>query len=108
VIGFEDEAIGLAEMDSHMIRQVAEIGADGDFRAVSAEGESDRVGCIVRNGERVHVDIADGEVWPAWMDSTPLRRLRRCREGCAGSVPWWLGDVERRFPEARTCGRPLQ
>src|SRR5258707_13649076 len=61
VIGFEDEAMGLAEMDSHVVWQVAKIRADGNFCAVGAEGESDRVGRIVRNGECVHVDIADGE-----------------------------------------------
>src|SRR5258708_13723529 len=61
VIGFEDEAIGLAEMDSHVVWQVAKIRADGNFCAVGAEGESDRVGRIVRNGARVHVDIAHGE-----------------------------------------------
>ena len=61
VIGFEDEAVGLAEMDSDVIGQIAEIGADGDLGAVGAECESDRVGGIVGDGERVDVDVADRE-----------------------------------------------
>src|SRR6266481_6536782 len=61
VIGFEDEAIGLAEMDSHVVWQVAKIRADGNFCAVGAEGESDGIGCIVRDGERMDVNVADGE-----------------------------------------------
>ena len=61
VIGFEDEAIGLAEMDSHMIRQVAKIRANSDFGAVGAEGESDGIGCIVRDSKRMDVNVADGE-----------------------------------------------
>src|SRR6267142_5352769 len=61
VIGFEDEAIGLAEMDSDVVWKVAEIGADGDFGAVGAEGESDGVGGVVRDSERVDVYIANGE-----------------------------------------------
>jgi len=101
VIGFEDEAIGLAEMDSHVVWQVAKIRADGNFCAVGAEGESDRVGRIVRNGERVHVDIADGEslaglngfnATEALAEGVGKDALERFHGG--------LGDVERRFPEA--------
>ena len=59
VIGFKDKAIGLAEMDSDVIWEVAEIRADGNLCAVGAEGKSNGVGCVVRDGERVDVDIAD-------------------------------------------------
>src|SRR5437899_11772818 len=60
-VGFENEAIGLAEMDPDVVWQVAEIGADGDFGAVGAEGEADGVGGVVRVGESVDVNIRDGE-----------------------------------------------
>src|SRR5260370_8007759 len=49
VIGFEDEAIGLAEMDSHVVWQVAKIRADGNFCALGAEGESNRAAPTLRN-----------------------------------------------------------
>jgi len=101
VIGFEDEAIGLAEMDSDVIGQVAEIGADGDLGAVGAEGESDGVGCVVRDGERVDVDVADGEALPS------LDRLNAAEALAEGfgqdalqGFHRGLSDVERGFPEA--------
>jgi hypothetical protein len=101
VIGFENEAIGLAEMDPDVIGQVAEIGADGDFGAVGAEGESDRVGGVVRDGERVDVDIADRETL-AGLDG--LDAAETFAEGVGKDalqgVQRGLGDVERRFPEA--------
>src|SRR6266403_2349169 len=101
VIGFEDEAIGLAEMDSHVVWQVAEIGTDGNFCAVGAEGESDRVGRIVRNGERVHVNIADGE---ALAGLNGLNATEALAEGVGKDAlerfHRGLGDVERWLPDA--------
>src|SRR5258708_11265436 len=101
VIGLEDEAIGLAEMDPHVVWQVAKIRADGIFCAVGAEGESDRVGRIVRNGERVHVNIADGE---ALAGLNGLNATEAPAAGVANEAlerfHGGLGDVERSFPEA--------
>jgi hypothetical protein len=101
VIGFEDEAIGLAEMDSYVIRQVAQIGADGNFAAVGAKSESDRVGSVVRNGEGVHVNVADGEAL-AGLDG--LDAAEALAEGVGKDtlegVHGGFGDVERCFPEA--------
>jgi len=101
VIGFEDEAIGLAEMDSDMIGQVAEIGTDGDFGAVGAEGESDGVGCVVGDGERVHLDIADRKTL-AGLDR--LNAAEALAEGFGQAALQGfhrgLSDVERGFPEA--------
>jgi len=101
VIGFEDEAIGLAEMDSYVIRQVAQIGADGNFAAVGAKSESDGVGSVVRNGEGVHVNVADGEAL-AGLDG--LDAAEALAEGVGKDtlegVHGGFGDVERCFPEA--------
>ena len=108
VIGFEDEAIGLAEMDSHVVRQVAKIRADGDFCAVGAEGESHGIGCIVRDGERMDVNVADGETLAslngfdtseAFAESVGQNAL----EGFHGG----LGDIERRLPEAEDLGETV-
>ena len=101
VIGFEDEAIGLAEMDSHVVWQVAKIRADGNFCAVGAEGESDRVGRIVRNGERVHVDIADGEALAGLNGLNATEALAKgVGKDALERFHGGLSDVERRFPEA--------
>jgi hypothetical protein len=101
VIGFEDEAIGLAEMDSHVVWKVAKIRADGNFCAVGAEGESDGVGGVVRNRERVNVDVADSETLAGL---NGLNATEPLAEGVGKDAlerfHGGLGDVERRFPEA--------
>jgi hypothetical protein len=108
VIGFEDEAIGLAEMNSDVIRQVAEIGADCDLGAIGAEGKSDGVGRVVRDGERVDVDIADREAL-AGLDGFDAAEAfaesvgQDALEGFHGG----LGDVERGFPEAEDLGEAV-
>ena len=61
VIGFEDHAIGVAKMNFDEFRHVAQVGADGDFCAVRTEGETDRVGGIMRNGKGVDVNVTNGE-----------------------------------------------
>jgi len=101
VIGFEDEAIGLAEMDSNVIREVAEIGADSDFGAVGAESEADGIGGVVRDGEGVDVDVANGEAL-AGLDGFDAAEAfaESVREDALEGVHGGLGDVERGFPEA--------
>jgi len=101
VIGFEDETIGLAEMDPDVIRQVAEIGADGDFGAVGTEGESDGVGGVVRDGERVDVDIADRETL-AGLDGFDAAETfaEGVGKDALEGVHCRLRDVKRRFPKA--------
>lgn len=100
VIGFEDEAIGLAEMDSDVIWEVAKISADGDLRAVGAEGESNRVGRVVGNSERVDINVTDRKAL-AGLDG--LDAAKALAEGVGKDalerVHGWFGDVERRFPE---------
>jgi hypothetical protein len=108
VVGFEDEAIGLAEMDPDMIGQVAEIGADGDFRSVGAEGESDGVGSIVRDGEGVDVYVADRK---ALAGLNGLNAAETFAEGIGQDalecVHRGLCDVKWRFPEAEDLGEAV-
>jgi hypothetical protein len=101
VIGFEDQAVGFAEMDFYEFGHVTEIGDDGHLRAVGAESETDGVGSVVGNGESVDVNVADGEVLPgvngfnaveAFSESLGKETLERAQSG--------LGNVERGFPEA--------
>lgn len=61
VIGFEDEAVGVTQMEFYEFGEIAEIGDDGDFCAVGAKGVADRIGGVVRNGEGRNFDVADGE-----------------------------------------------
>jgi hypothetical protein len=102
VIGFEDQAIGLTEMDAHMIGEVAEIGADGDFSAVGAEGEAHRVGCIVRNGEGVNVNVADGETLAGLDGFDAAKALAEgVRKNALQGIHGGFGDVEGGFPNAQ-------
>lgn len=63
VIGLENEAIGVAEMEFHQFGEVAEVGDDGDFDAVGAKGVADGIGGVVRNGEGRHFNVANGELF---------------------------------------------
>jgi hypothetical protein len=101
VIGFEDKAVGLAKMDSDVIGQIAEIGADGNLGAVGAEGESDGVGGVVGDGERVDVDVADGETLASLDGLHAAEALAEgVRQNALKGFQGGLGDVERGFPEA--------
>jgi hypothetical protein len=108
VIGFEDEAIGLAEMDSNVIREVAEISADGDLGAVGTEGESDGVSGVVRDGEGMDVDVADGETL-ASLDGFYAAEAfaERVGEDALQGVHGGLSDIEWRFPEAEDLGEAV-
>jgi hypothetical protein len=101
VIGFENEAVGLAEMDSDVIGQIAEIGADCNLGAVGAEGESDRVGGVVGDGERMDVDVADGEALPSLNRFDAAEALAKgVGQDALEGLHRGLGDVEWGFPEA--------
>ena len=108
VIGFEDEAIGLAEVDSDVIGQIAEIGADGDLGAVGAESESNGVGGVVRDGERVDVDVADPETLASLDGLYAAEALAESvRQNALEGFQGGLGDIERGFPEAEDLREPV-
>lgn len=108
VIGFEDEAIGLAEVDLDEFGHVAEIGADGDLMAIGAEGKADGIGGIVRDGKSVNVNIADGEALAGLDGFDAAKTLaERIRENALELIHCWFGDVERSFPEAENLGKTV-
>ena len=51
-------------MKTDRIRQIAQIGGDGNLDALGAERVPDRVGRVVRDGEAGHIDVADTEAGP--------------------------------------------
>ncbi len=61
MIRFEQQQIGAAQVVADGIRQIAQVGGDGDFDAFGAEREPDRIDGVMRNGKAGDVDIADGE-----------------------------------------------
>ena len=48
-------------MNADGFGHVAEVGGDGHFEALGAEGEAHGVGCIVGDGEAIDADVADDE-----------------------------------------------
>src|SRR5260370_29699115 len=62
VIGFEHETIGAAKVGFDPLGHIAEVGDDGHFRAIRTKSESDGISRVVRNGKRVDVNVADGEM----------------------------------------------
>ena len=108
VIGFEDEAVGLAEMDFDEFGHVAEIGADGDFGAVGAESEADGVGSVVRDGEGVDVNIPDGKALAGLDGFDATETLAESvRKDALERVHGGFGDVEGRFPDAEDLGKAV-
>lgn len=63
VIRFQNEAIALAEVVLDELGQVAEIGHNGELRAIRAESIADWIGGIVRDRERRDFDFTDGEAF---------------------------------------------
>lgn len=61
VIGLQDEAIGVAQMEFDQLGKIAQVGDDGHFGAVGAERVAHWIGGVVRNGEWRNFDVADGE-----------------------------------------------
>ena len=101
VIGFEDQAIGVAQMDFDELRQVAEVGDDGELRAVGAEGEGDGVGGVMRNSEGVDVDVADGEALTGVDGFKAVEAFaERVRKNLIHRVHSRFSNVERSLPES--------
>ena len=106
VIGFEDQAIDIAEMDFDEFGHVAEVGDNGQFCAVGAEGKSDRVGGVVRNGEGVDVDVANGEALAGVNGFEAIEALAESvGKNLIHRVHGGFRNVERGSPESEHLGQ---
>jgi len=106
VIGLENQAVGIAEMNLDELGHVAEVGDQGDLYTIGAKGEADGIGGIVRNGEGVDLDVADGEALASVNGLDAAETLgERVRQSALERVHGRLGDVEGSFPEAENLGQ---
>ena len=108
MIGFEDEAIGLAKMYANMVWQVAEVGADGNLGAVGAKSESDGVGGVVRDSERVDLNVTDGKAL-ASLDGFDAAEAfaEGIGEDALEGIHGGFGNIERGFPEPKDLREPI-
>ena len=99
VIGFEDEAVGFAQMHFHVIGHITQVRANSDLGAVSPKRESHRIDSIVGNTKRIDFDIANGKGL-AGLDG--LDTIEPLAEGVRKNTPervqGRLRDVKRGFP----------
>lgn len=100
VIGFEDEAIGFAEVDFDKLGHIAEVRADGHFGAVGTKGETDGIDGVVRDGESVDVDVADTKALARLNGFNAAEALAESfGENALKNAHGGLGDKERSLPE---------
>jgi len=101
VIGFEDQAIGAAQMHFDQFGHVAQVSDHGHLRAIRTEGETDGVGGVVGNCEGVDVNVADGEMVAGVNRLDAVEPLAEgFRKNALHGIYGGFGDVERSFPEA--------
>jgi hypothetical protein len=100
MIGFENQAVGTAEMHFDMIRHVPKIGTDGHFSAIGPKCESHRVNSIVGNAKSMDINIADRKALPRLNGFHALQVLA---EGIGKDAVQRFhgrsGHVKRRFPQ---------
>ena len=111
VIGFDHQHMASAQVVTDAVGHVSQIGADADLNAVAAKGEADGIDSVVRDGERLHCDVANLE-GAAGGDCLPTRN----RDAVAGAVTReflirvvrWAGDVTGILSRlASTCNPPM-
>jgi len=86
VIRFEQQAIGVAQMNLDEFGHVAEVRDERHLRAIGAEREPDRIGGIVRNLKRVNINVPYGEMLAGLNGFHTTQTLRQ---------PIWQGAVQR-------------
>ncbi len=100
MIGFEDQAIRFTQMNLYKFGHIAEVGTDRYFCAVAAKCESDGVSGVMRNGKRVHVDIADREMLPGLNGLHAAQALAESlRKNTLQLRHGRLGHIQRRLPK---------
>src|SRR6266446_6946449 len=102
VIGFQHQAIGVAQMHFDQRGHIPEVGDEGKLAAVGSESEGDGVGGIVRDSESVNVNVADRKTLAGlnrFEASEPLPES--VRKNAAHRVHGGLGDGKRRLPHTK-------
>ena len=76
VIRFDHERVHPPQSFHHHLRRAAEIGDEPETARARVKRVTDRIDRIVRDGERLHVNIADGKIRPG-PEQAPVPMLRQ-------------------------------
>jgi len=108
VIGFKEQAIRIAQVNFYQLGEIAQVRDQRHFCAIRFEGESQRVGRVVRDGEGVHIDVTDGEALASMYGFDAAQPLAKSfREATAEGFHGRLGDKKRSFPEPQHLWKPV-
>jgi len=108
VIGFENQAIGLAQMDLDKLRHIPKVRANSDLAAVGAKRKPDRIGSVVRNREGVHIDVADGKALARLNGLHTAQALaKRLGQNAPKLGHRGFGYIERGFPDTENLRKAI-
>ena len=109
VIRFQHQAIRVAQVHLHQLRHVAEIRDQRHLYASRAKREADGIGRIVRDGEGMHLNIADPEALAGVnrFDAAQALASRSGSARCSASIVCSV-TYSGAFHMPSICGRPLQ
>ncbi len=108
VIGFENKAVTLTQVHLHVIWQIPKVRTNRDLCPIRAKSESHRVRRIMRNSERVHINVSNGKALAGLDGFDAAEALAEgFWEDAVERVHGGFGDVERRFPEAEDLGEAV-
>ncbi len=102
VIGFEQQTIGVAQMNFDEFGHVAEDRDERHLGAIGAKRETDGIGSVVRNLKRMNINIADGKVLTGLNGFHATQALREpVGQGAVQRVHSGFCDVKRCLPQAQ-------
>ena len=108
VIGFEDKAVTLTQVHLHVIWQISKVRTNCDLCTIGAKSESHRVSRIMRNSERVHIDVANGKTLASLDGFDTAKALAEgVRKDAPERVHGGFGNVKRGLPEAEDLGKAV-
>ncbi len=101
VVRFQQQTIGVAQMNLHKLGHVAQVSYECHLRAIGAKREADWISGIVRNLKRVDINIADGEMLAGLNGFHAAQALRKpVGQGAVQRIHGLFRYKQWRFPQS--------